>query len=468
MTVAATREEGRAAVEALVSAFSDDLAYYRSAAFDETSTRQRFIDPFFAALGWDVSDEARRGPYADVILEESLRARTGVVTDEEEAEDQRVADALAENTDAGPIRVRRPDYSFRVNAELQFFVEAKRPSVEINSPRPVFQVKSYGFSARTPIALITDFEELTAYDCRYAPNIHQPNAGLLAEFRLHHSEYLENWDALWDTFSREAVGAGSLSRYAASLAERPGLLPVDQQFLADLSRWRKSLAQSFATLNPDLDVWQLSDATQLTLDRLVFVKVCEDRRLEDEPVLRPLLDADAPYQAFIRAIQPMRAAYNGGLLDADLADGLSLDPEIFRGVLRSLYPPWSPYRFDVLGVEILGSIYERALGSEISLNEDRRVSIDLKPEVRRAGGVYYTPQWVVEEIVRLTIDPLIDGKAPRALRDFRILDPACGSGSFLLGAYSRLIRHCEDYYTAHPTVDSRGEGRSASELHLRR
>jgi hypothetical protein len=96
---------------------------------------------------------------------------------------------------------------------------------------------------------------------------------------------------------------------------------------------------------------------------------------------------------FIRAIQPMRAAYNGGLLDPDLADELALDAEVFRRVLKSLYAPWSPYRFDVLGVEILGSIYERALGSEVRLSEARGVTIELKPEVRKAGGVYYTPQW---------------------------------------------------------------------------
>ena len=128
---------------------------------------------------------------------------------------------------------------------------------------------------------------------------------------------------------------------------------------------------------------------------------------------------------------------------------------MFKRVIRGLYTPWSPYRFDVLGVEILGSIYERALASTITLDEDRKVSIDVKAEVRKAGAVYYTPQWVVDEIVRGTIDPLIAGKRPRDLEKFRVLDPACGSGSFLIGAFSRLIRHYEEYYSEHPTVDRR-------------
>ena len=315
-------------------------------------------------------------------------------------------------------------------------------------------MKSYGWSARTPLALLTDFEDLLVFDCRQRPILDEPNTGLLTDFKLNFREYPAAWDRLWDTFSRQAVADSSLVRYAEEVRERRGQLPVDRAFLDDLGRWRKQVAQSFAERNPELDVWQLNDATQRTLDRVVFIRVCEDRRLEPV-VLRPLLDEEEPYRAFIRALAPLRANYNGGLLDPDLADTLQLEPQVFRRIIRGLYAPWSPYRFDVLGVAILGSIYERALGSEILIDENRTVSVELKPEVRRASGVYYTPQWVVDEIVRLTVDPLISGKAPSALRRFRVLDPACGSGSFLLAAYARLAQHYEEYYSAHPTVDRR-------------
>jgi hypothetical protein len=451
------RESGRDAVSALVEAFGDELAYYKSAEFDETTARQRFIDPFFAALGWDVADEARKGPYADVVLEQALRREhpAQLAVDAEDAEDRRVEAALAADQDVGSIGVRRPDYSFRIAGERRFFVEAKRPSVDIGSPRPAYQVKSYGWSAGTPLAVLTDFEEFLVFDCRYRPVLDEPLTGLLPEFRLSFRDYEEQWDRLWDTFSREAVEGGSLTRHAEDLVDRKGQLPVDQAFLADLARWRTLLAQDLARNNPDIDVWQLNDATQLTLDRLVFIRVCEDRRLEPDEVLRPLLDHDDPYPAFISAIAPLRENYNGGLLNKDFTDDLTVSPRVFNRVIQGLYTPWSPYRFDVLGVEILGSIYERALGSIITLDSDRKVSVELKPEVRKAGGVYYTPQWVVDEIVRLTVLPLIAGKRPRELQSFRVLDPACGSGSFLLGAFSALIRHFEDYYTQHPTVDRR-------------
>lgn len=450
------REGGREAIVKLCDAFEERLEYYKSAEFDETTNRQRFIDPFFAALGWDVADEEKRGPFADVVLEYSLRTPRGHLgqLNADEAEDERVAEALAGGEELAKIGVRRPDYSFRINGDRRFFVEAKRPSVEISSPRPIYQVKSYGWSARTPLSLLTDFEELLVFDCRFRPVLEEPLTGLLPEFRLSFREYPANWDLLWETFSREAVAAGSLTRYIEQIEDR-GQLPVDQAFLADLARWRTQLAKDLAANNEDLDVWQLNDATQLTLDRLVFIRVCEDRRLEPEEILRPLLDAEDPYEEFIAAIVPLRLNYNGGLLDPSFVDELEISDTVFQRIVRGLYTPWSPYRFDALGVEILGSIYERALASILTLDNERSVSIELKPEVRKAGGVYYTPQWVVDEVVRLTIEPLITGKAPRALAKFRVLDPACGSGSFLLGAYTRLIRHYEEYYTAHPTVDRR-------------
>jgi hypothetical protein len=452
--VACDRETGREQVRELVDAFQDELAYYRSAAFDETTTRQRFIDPFFSALGWDVADEARRGPYADVVLEYSLRDQNpNQLVLAEEDEDSRVEFALAEGHDVGHIGVRKPDYSFRIEAERRFFVEAKRPSVDIHSPRPIYQIKSYGWSARTPLAALTDFEGFLVFDCRYRPVLDEPKTGLLPEFRLSFRDYVEQWDLLWDTFSREAVAGGSLTRYAETLVDRKGQLPVDQAFLIDLARWRNTLARDLAANNPSIDVWQLNEATQLTLDRLVFIRVCEDRRLEPEEVLRPMLASDDPYPAFIEAIVPLRENYNGGLLNRDFTDALSVSPDVFKRIVQGLHTPWSPYRFDAIGVEILGSIYERALGSVITLDDNRQVSVELKPEVRKAGGVYYTPQWVVDEIVRLTIDPLIAGKRPRDLQKFRVLDPACGSGSFLLSAFARLIRHFEEYYTEHPTVD---------------
>lgn len=118
-------------------------------------------------------------------------------------------------------------------------------------------------------------------------------------------------------------------------------------------------------------------------------------------------------------------------------------------LIERLYPPKSPYRFDVIGVELLGSIYERYLGNTIRPTA-KQVRVEEKPEVRHAGGVYYTPKYIVDYIVKETVGPLIEGKTPKQIEKMRILDPACGSGSFLIGAFQYLIDYHVRYLSEHP------------------
>jgi type I restriction-modification system DNA methylase subunit len=102
----------------------------------------------------------------------------------------------------------------------------------------------------------------------------------------------------------------------------------------------------------------------------------------------------------------------------------------------------------VLGVEILGNVYEQFLGKVIRLTAGHQAKVETKPEVKKAGGVYYTPQYIVEYIVKNTVGMLIAGKTPEAIAHIKILDPACGSGSFLIGAYTYLLRYHLDWYVS--------------------
>ena len=74
----------------------------------------------------------------------------------------------------------------------------------------------------------------------------------------------------------------------------------------------------------------------------------------------------------------------------------------------------------------------------------------LKPEVRKAGGVYYTPQYIVDYIVKNTVGKLIEGKTPKEISQIKIVDPACGSGSFLIGVYDCLLKYHNNYYNQNP------------------
>ena len=145
----------------------------------------------------------------------------------------------------------------------------------------------------------------------------------------------------------------------------------------------------------------------------------------------------------------------------DLTPDLNLDDKVLKDILKSLYYPDSPYEFSVLPSDILGQVYERFLGKVIRLTAGHRAVIELKPEVRKAGGVYYTPTYIVDYIVKETVGKLVEGKKPGprgGVSKLRILDPACGSGSFLLGAYQFLLDwHRDEYVKDDPEKWAKGK-----------
>ncbi|MEN6488210.1 MAG: N-6 DNA methylase [Smithella sp.] len=118
---------------------------------------------------------------------------------------------------------------------------------------------------------------------------------------------------------------------------------------------------------------------------------------------------------------------------------LTIDDKPLKDILKRLYYPDSPYEFSVLSADILGQVYEQFLGKVIRLTSDHRAVVEDKPEVKKAGGVFYTPTYIVDYIVKNTVGKLLEGKTPKKVDDLRILDPACGSGSFLIGAYQYLL-----------------------------
>jgi len=147
--------------------------------------------------------------------------------------------------------------------------------------------------------------------------------------------------------------------------------------------------------------------------------------------------------------------FNGEILKPGPCDVLEISSGLLAKIIEGLYFPKCPYRFEVIGVELLGSIYERYLGKTIRVTP-QRVKIEEKPEVRKAGGVFYTPQYIVDYIVKNTVGKKIEGKTPNQIEGIRILDPACGSGSFLLTAYQTLIDYHLVFYEKHPKESTKG------------
>ncbi len=431
-----------AAVVELVARFERNLEAYRSGQYNETQLRREFLDPFFKALGWDIDNEQGLAEaYKDVVHEDHLR--------------------VGEATKA-------PDYCFRVGGTRKFFLEAKKPSVAVkDEPAPAFQLRRYAYTAKLPLNILSDFEEFAVYDGRFKPHKDDP-AATARVFFCTFRDYAEKWDWIASIFSRDAVLKGAFDRFAESSKAKRGTAEFDADFLATIEGWRLDLARNLALRNPKLTQRELNFAVQRIIDRIIFLRICEARGIEDHGRLQALVNGDRIYPRLAELFQAADARYNSGLFHFqpepgrreppdELTLALDIDDKLLRDLLRGLYYPDSPYAFDVISADILGQVYEQFLGKVIRLTEGHRAAVEEKPEVRKAGGVYYTPTYVVDYIVGQTVGKLVEGRTPKHVSALRILDPACGSGSFLIGAYQFLLDWHRDWYTAHdPAKWSRG------------
>ena len=419
-----SKEQALAKITTLVERFEEQKDFYRQSDYNETLKRRDFIDPFFKALGWDIDNEQGYAEsYREVIHEDKIKI--GGAT-------------------------KAPDYSFRLGGGKRlFFVEAKKPSVLIKDDiTPAYQVRRYGWSAKLAISIITDFEEFAIYDCTRKPNPTDKASNGRIKY-LTYSNYINEFDFIWETFSKEKVLKGSFDKFILSDKQKKGTTTVDYEFLNSLDTWRTYLATNIALRN-NIDEDELNFVVQHIIDRIIFLRIAEDRSIETYGNLQETLKSGDFYQNLLRQFHTADQKYNSGLFDfkKDKTSGIIvIDNKVIKSIINDLYYPISPYEFSVLSVEILGSAYEQFLGKQITLSKTGRAIIEEKPEVRKAGGVYYTPQYIVEYIVKNTVGKLIEGKSPKEISKIKIADPACGSGSFLIGAYQYLLTLHKDYYS---------------------
>ena len=435
------------AIERLIDKFDSDPNFYRSIYFNETEVRTQFINPFFEALGWDVYHKCKPD-YRDVKEEDAVEVEG---------------------------KTKNPDYSFRLSEKRKFFVEVKRPSINIESGvYPAYQIRSYAWSADLPISILTDFEEFSVYYCRSRPfRNDKPTKSRLLYFR--YDQYAEKWPEIAALFSRDAVLNGSLDKYVGSLPQKRGDKRVDAALLEDISEWREMLAKNIALHNPELDTMSLNYSVQAIIDRIMFLRICEDRGIEQYMRLKNLLTGERVYPRLCELFLQADERYNSGIFHFKKEPGrdspdiitpnLNIDDKTLQDIIKQLYFPESPYAFSVLPAEILGQIYEQFLGKVIRLDESHNAWVEDKPEVKKAGGVKYTPVYIVESIVSKTLGPTLKGKTPLEVVLITVLDPACGSGSFLIVAYQYLLDWHRDWYVSNlvPLLQS-GLKPSSSEI----
>lgn len=411
-----TKEKAKENLSRLIAKFERELAAGKIKEYNEEAAKIAFIQPLLKdVLGWDVNDHDEVSP--------------------------------EERTSRG-----RVDYGLKVEGKTKMFIEAKPPKAELE--RHIEQAIRYGYNRKgVPFVLLTDFEALKLFDVTVKPDIRNPLKGLKLD--LEYKQYLDQFDRIWQ-LSKESVISGKLDDL---LRVKPkDRLPVDKAILEDLKRWREILAKDifknnqglFHSENREKDANYLKEITQKILDRITFMRSCEDRGLYHGDKLKNIFEerSDTVGTNTMVFLKKEFERYSI-FFDSDLfrpnewEANLAVDFNVMKEVVLGTY---NPYQFDVIPLEVLGNIYEQYLGYTIRLT-DHQVKYELKPEVRKAGGVYYTPEYIVDYIVKNTVGKLLQELPPSKAKKLRILDPACGSGSFLIRAYEEMLNYYREQKT---------------------
>lgn len=428
-----TKEESLQIIKDLVARFKQNEKSYTSVIYDESNTRTDFIDKFFEALNWDVrNDNGFAERFREVVREDKV-----VINGQTKA----------------------PDYSFRLGGQKIFFVEAKKPSVNIKDDiAPAYQLRRYAYTAKLPLSILTDFEEFAVFDTKIKPSPNDKASAARIQY-MRYDQYEENFDYLWNTFSKEAVQTGSFDQYCESGKNKRGTSEIDNELLSTIEKWRLDLAKNIGLRNPQLSLRNLNIAVQKIIDRIIFLRIAEDKDMEDLETLKNACNSSDAYNELKKVFENANVKYNSGLFASEnWINELIIDNKVLKDIANELYYPSCPYAWVALPVEVLGNIYEKFLGSEINFKNVKNghtVTVEEKPEIKKAGGVFYTPTYIVKYIVEQTIGKKLADCTPENASSITICDPACGSGSFLVGAFKYLLNWYLDKYTKNKTEENK-------------
>jgi type I restriction-modification system DNA methylase subunit len=402
----------------------NELKKTRQVGLTSEETIRTWLNDLLAIFDWDAKDTSQ-------ILQEKVLSKP---------EKEKLKSIGSTNT--------RPDYTFKLAKQKLTFLDAKDITVKISTDvNAAFQIKSYGWSILAPCAFISNFEEFAIYDCTYTP--HQEQDPNLGRVYLKLDDYIANYDVLETHLLKENIYKGTLNEiYSTSLTDNKFVEKItpDLKFAELLSDFRLALATNILENNREYiedNSSNLSYVVQVIINRILFIRVCEARRIEEDGLLLSFKE-----QGFWDAFKQSSYLdfynhYDGPLFDRIKSiHNIKISNAVFDSLLQNLYYP-SPYRFEVIPTKLFSDIYEIFLSKKIiiegnTVREEIRNSY-LKNEYLKTKGAVSTPQYIVQEIIKRTIprSQLIELGIEHILSQ-KILDIACGSGVFAIEAYDYL------------------------------
>lgn len=406
-----------------VEQYTSHLSEYKSQAYNETEVRVDFVNPFFKSLGWDVDNMAGLPQHLREVTHEAT-----VLVDEN-----------------GQKRSKKPDYSFRVGTETLFYLETKKPCVDITTDNaPAFQLRRYGWSGNLKISVLTNFNDLYIYDCTVRP-VENDEVGIALIAHYTYKDYVEKFDEIYGLLSKEAVLSGDFAARFDHIQDAFRREPFDEYFLKQIREWRLMLGTDIVKNNSGIDGNTLNISVQRILNRIIFLRICEDRSFEDYELLKNIHTYNELKRFFIAADKK----YDSGLFEILEEDNFSLSDEVLPDIFKNLYYPNNSYEFDVVDPYIIGQIYEIFLDEQLVIDADGNVVQEKKPEAVDSQGAVNTPKNVTDIIIEQTLSGLFLGKTAHDVLDLRIADICCGSGNFLLSVYEYAINYCTEWYMNH-------------------
>ena len=408
-------------IRTLVQKYEQGKEVYRTSRFNETQVRNEFLDPLFEILGWDIRNSAGKNTNErEVLLEEPLKANAASHT-------------------------KKPDYTFRLFGERKFFLEAKKPCVHIErEDDPAKQVRRYGFTAGLKISVLSNFEHLYIYDTSYP--VEQNDTRVKAIVREYkYTDYEDAAEELLEYLGKESVYSGHFDEVWSEIEANVNHKSVDELFLQQINNWRLMLGKEILNCNPEIEMEELGDVVQSYINKILFLRVCEDRNIETYQSLLQIADHNS-YQELIAKFKAADSRYNSGLFEEKLsAEIIGNVSSSFWSIICELYFPQSPYSFAVLSSDILGKIYEIFLSQRLAV-VDGQLSIVNKPE-NEDRDIVTTPNFIVREILRQTMKDNLAHLTDKQILSLKCADIACGSGAFLLETFQILCDALVDFYT---------------------
>ncbi|MDE6845496.1 MAG: hypothetical protein K2J99_06980, partial [Lachnospiraceae bacterium] len=404
----------------LIKKYHDNMEYYHNNrnSYNETECRDEYISPLLECFGWDVQNAKGKLPqYKEVVVE-----RFSTSTE-------------------------RPDYTLTLNGVSKIFVEAKKPSVDILvEAEPAMQARKYGWNAKHPISVLTNFENLLIYDTTNQPKEGDDSRTSLYR-KYYFEEYVNKFAEIQELIGRDNVYNGKFDEFTKNSFQdsKKYSTEIDETFLKQINEWRMKLGEYLYHKDSKYtNIRVLNDTVQDFINQIIFLRICEDRKLPLYKKLYEMItDKDELQKALTETFKEADKRYNSGLFHGDNPI-FDLNSEIIFAMIESLYYPKTPYLFTIIEPDILGKIYEASLTEGLVVSNET-VELAKKSEYK-SRSVVSTPIEIVKYMVKNTLETACAGKSPDEICNLKMIDIACGSGVFLEEAYQYLIDYCIKWY----------------------